>query len=294
MTVVTPGLLLLGFIVSSILAVFLLIRKGEAKNKVFAMFCGSLALYDITMYLIFFTNSEVVALFYYKLSMIGGILALATFAHFTLLYTKEENKSLAYVFYGISLIFSIINLGNGFFSGVFFGDGRYREILNFGYTYFTFYLALCVIFVVYRLFYYEKHAKDQAERNRTHYLLVLLLILAVSVVLDLLRNANLLVLVDALLMQYTIILFIIGVTYSIIKYHLLNIKVILRKSALYSIIGVVVLLVFELIKMALDEFLIFFFGANNLASKLSVLAIAFLFEPIRNRTERIFDSFVKK
>ena len=77
------------------------------------------------------------------------------------------------------------------------------------------------------------------------------------------------------------------------KYKLLDIHIIIHKSALYSIIAFVTLLFFELLKLFLEEYFSgYFFGEH--ASKVSVLAMSFMFEPIKQRTEKLFDRIFLK
>jgi len=266
-----------------------LFTKVDQKGKLFAFFCLALSLYNFGMYFIIFASVPATALFLYKISIIGGIMAVAFLLHFTIIHTNDKHHYMKY-FYIFSLILVILALGNGFFTGVEFVENRYRETLGFGYYLFTFFVIFSYLFILARFIMHLKNSKKFEVKNRTKYLIVFLSILSLTVVLDMLRNADIFVLIDTLLMQYGIIIFASGVTYTIVKYKLLNINVIIEKSVLYSTIGIIVLLIFEIVKLVLEDF---FQNILHLkegySAKVSVLVIAFLFEPIRNKTEKFFD-----
>ena len=255
MTYINFNLLFIGGLVTLLLFLFLLFTKVDLKGKIFAFFCLTLSLYNFGMYFILFATSASIALFLYKISIIGGIIAVMFLLHFTILFTNCKKGYMKHV-YIFSLVLIVLAMGNGFFSGVKLNDGNYRETLNFGYYIFTYFVMASYAFILTKFIIHLKKSKKFEEKNRTKYLIVFLSILSITVVLDMLRNADIFVLFDTLLTQYGIIIFVSGVTYTIVKFKLLNINVIIEKSVLYSTIGIIVLLI--LCQIAFDIYIAYF------------------------------------
>jgi hypothetical protein len=284
---VTSGILSLMFFL------FLLIKKTDFKAKLFAIFCFGLFIHGISSFLVSYKGLENAALFLNKLGLFGLIIALLFFFHFSLEFTKNSKKRLLQLWYFISFIFGVLCFTDAFVAGLKVVPGGFSGIGGWAYPVFGMFVVLTFGIVTFLFINYLAKTKSEVEKNKTKYLLALLPILVIAGIIDLLRKSQILYLTNILVTEYAIIFFMIGVLYTIMKYKLLDIQIIMHKSALYSIIAFVTLLFFELLKLFLEEYFSgYFFGEH--ASKVSVLALTFFFEPIKKRTEKLFDRlFVK-
>ncbi|MBU0757525.1 MAG: hypothetical protein KKF44_05645 [Nanoarchaeota archaeon] len=288
---------LLGGIISMILAMLVILKNRKKQGILFSLFCLSLAVHGFGTFFTSFVTSPDLALVLNKIGMTGNILAVPLFIHFTYVFLDHrKTRFKLFFFYFLSLLFFLSNLGTGFFTGIETKPGGFTGVPGFAFQIFAFYLISAVIYVIYEYSKAMRHAGSFAEKNRQKYFITLLMMPAIAGILDSLRKAGIVYLVPILLIEWGIIIFVVGCTYAILKYHLLDINIIFKKSVMYSIIGAVVLILFEVLKFILGESFKVFLGITNPeVSAISVLILAFTFEPIRVKTEKIFDRiFIKK
>ena len=285
--------LITGGILSFLFFLFLSLRKTDSKAKLFAIFCLGLSIHGLSSFFVSFRGFENIALFLNRFSVFGLIMAVAFFFHFSLMFTKSKKGYLIKIWYLLSIIFGILSLTNAFVTGLKVVPGGFSGISGWAYPVFGLFVVISFGIVTHNFLRYLGKAKSSIEKNKTRYLLALLSILVIAGIIDLFKKLGILFLFDVLIVEYAIIIFMAGVLYTIMKYKLLDIHIIIHKSALYSIIAFVTLLFFELLKLFLEEYFSgYFFGEH--ASKVSVLALSFMFEPIKQRTEKLFDRIFLK
>jgi len=203
---------------------------------------------------------------------------------------NNEENIFSRVSYYIAILFSILNIGPYLQEKVVPIQGGVTGIAGPIYPLFGIYLILNLIYVTYRLSSFIKNTKKDMEKNRTKYFLTFLTILGIFGLIDILRKLSVIYIVPILLTEYGIIIFIIGTTYTIIKFHLLDINLIFKKSTKYSLIGIFVLSLFEVIKIVIENgFELLFNIEGNITTSISIILLSFFFEPIKKKTEDFVD-----
>lgn len=288
--------LILGGIVSFALFVFLIVNKKDKKALLFAAFCLGLSMHGIFGFFTSVTANPSIALFLNKVSFIGLIICLPIFVHFSFEYRNEKPKTIIRIFYLVSFVLVIMSLGNLIFSGIRKVEGGFSGVTGKAFTLVIFFVVISYISIIYNFIKSLNEAKKTDEENRIKYLIVLLSFLAFAGILDMLRKSGIFTLTKVLLIEYAIIFFVLGTAYTIEKYHLLEIKYVFHKGTMYSLIGSSVLIVFELLKSLVGEILeVFLIHDNVTVAQVSLLCLTFLFEPIREKTEKFCDKvFLKK
>lgn len=289
--------LLIGGIISFLLFLFLVFRKKDIRAIFLGLFCLGLSIHGFSGYLTSLTTINSLALFFNRLSLLGTLLSIPSFVHFTDIYlTKKLRFSRTVIgWYVASALFATIGIGAGFFSAVIVKPGGFTGVPGWAFQYFLIFVIISYLQVMYRFIGYLRSEITLDDRNRIKYLLTFLTILAISAILDMLRKMDIFRIADFLITEYAIILFAVGVTFTILKYRLLDINIVLHKSTWYSLIGAIVLILFEVLKDIIGELMnVFIISGNVPVSHISLLVITFLFEPIKNKTEKVCDKIFLK
>ena len=291
MTEVSLPLVLISGIVALGLFIFLYYKGKNKRAHILSGFCFSLSVYSLAYFFAAISTNPSTAFFLDKISIIGAVFSVSLFMNFTIIYTEQKKNYLIEISYFASIVLTLMAIGNIIISSV--SIKPFHEELGQGYFAFMLQLIFTYILCTYYLVTYFNKA-SASERTRTIYMLFFFSILSLAAAIDMLRLAEIIVFIDVLLLQYAIFLFIIGITYTILKYRLLKIRVIIHKSAKYTLIATIVLLIFELFKIVLDELFSDILSISY-SSKVSIILLTFLFEPIKQKTEKFCDRlFLKK
>ncbi len=96
--------------------------------------------------------------------------------------------------------------------------------------------------------------------------------------------------------NFGIVVYCIIVTYAVFKYRLMDIKLVFRKSMVYSISAGVLTSIFVVLVLAMTKFLSYIAGVSSFAiTAIAALIIAFLFTPLKTRIQSVIDkNFYKK
>jgi len=96
--------------------------------------------------------------------------------------------------------------------------------------------------------------------------------------------------------NFTIPIYCLVSTYAILRYRLMDINIVVKKTAVYSLSAGLLASLFIVIVLAMTKYLAGFLGITSFTiMAFAAVVIALLFNPIRNRIQRIIDKiFYKK
>ena len=96
--------------------------------------------------------------------------------------------------------------------------------------------------------------------------------------------------------NFTIPIYCLVSTYAILRYRLMDINIVVKKTAVYSLSAGLLASLFIVIVLAMTKYLTGFLGITSFTiMAIAAIIIALLFNPIRNRIQRIIDKiFYKK
>jgi signal transduction histidine kinase len=281
----------LNFITSTICGLFVLLSNPKSKkNQTFCLYTLFVALWAGLQFLWFINSSKETILEYIRISNIAAIFIPPAFFHFSIYLINEYEKYSKFL--RVTYIFSILISLTGF-SKLYISNfepllpSTYWPI--FGPTFTLMFIeyifvlgyALYIILQKYR-------SENYPEKLKLKYVYYGILIAYLS------GSTNFLLGYRIPIPPCTNILiplYIIFITYAIFRYQLMDIKIIIKKSLVYTLL-ITVITVFYLISIYIAEHILeSLFGYKSLfVSIASATFIALVFIPLRN----FIQSFIEK
>ena len=281
----------------------------RAANRLFALLVGSMAVWNSGAFVIANAHSQVIALLGAKLTLVGIFMFPVFFLHFTFVFPRRAAPSrlspLSHpaLFYAppaailiiISLILQIKVERIHALNNIFY-IGLHDQTTGFYIAYFAI-MGIFLLYVTYgivNLVLSLKTTSIAKERLQIRYLIfgIIFMVLAGGII-DLVNFSLGLGYPSFFLTGlYTIIISVFfGV--AIVKYRLLDIEIIIKRSLLFSALSALILTIYILLIKHLSDWL----GMTTLkqslvVESLFVLILVILLMPIKSYVERAIDRFV--
>ena len=287
-----PSLLIVLF--SFAVGTFILFKSGEKANRLFAVFCYGLFIQSLFAGFLYIADNPVGALQLDLISVVGIIIAIASFVHFTAEFSKigKVKEVILIINYTIAFIFVFLTFTGKIFSSVAIEETGYTGVAGSLFNLFTGYLFLALLFCVWTFIISFATTKSREQKNRIKYILASISILGITALLDMLRKLDVFTLTDIDLTRFGIFIFLIGISYTIIKYRLLNINFVLKKSIVFGLAMVISAILYILIEKFFDKYFELIFGsALGNASVFAALFIALFFDKIKDKTALVLGIF---
>ena len=240
---------LINAITSSILGPFIYLKnRKQLTNKLFALFCLSVAVWSYSYFFWQISTTEKTALFWSRLLMAGAIFIPITYLHFVLSWIQKIKEKKKYLFFGylFFLFFFFSNLTSFFVKSV--SPKLYFPFWpNPGILYHPF-LLLWIFYVVYVIYFLirELSISKGVRRSQIKYVLIGTIVGIIG------GMTNYFLWYDIPIPpvgNWTATLYILIVAYAVVKYRLMDIRVAIGRTFVYlfsfaTIIGLAFLLVF--------------------------------------------------
>lgn len=250
-------------------------------NQVWAFLSFCLAVWSFGTFMLYISSNPAAAMTWLKVYNFGLVLIPATFVHFAIAFSGMEKKKslvLAGVFYVISATFLILSYFGLFNPGVqHYTWGYYPKAGSLNLLY-----DLCFMaspFVVAKVMITDFRRSNLRKKNQYKYVFIAMIVAFVSNVsnfLPIYGNAN------YPLGHFGILLTALVISFAIIKYQLMDISIIIRKSAIYSVITAIVTAVYVVIVLLLQYAFRGITGNQSIYAVAIVgLIVAITFEPLR-------------
>lgn len=244
-------------------------------------------------FMMFISRTDAQAIFWDRNVYLGVIFIPILMYHFSLIFSKNKSSKILYTGYFLAVIFLILSRTNYFVADLFkyqWGVHTKAEIFHHVFlVYFSVYLFL----FYYSIYRYYRKTKIGIERNQAKYIFIAFLILLFGAL--------------AYLPAYGIgiypfayvsgLIFAVILAYAILKYRLMDIRVAVKRSTVFSGLVVVITAAYALAAFLLSW--VFFGGIYTFRTQVIVgLIVAFLvavgFRPLYDWLRKTTDAFLFK
>ena len=280
---------LINFLTSSLLALFVLFKNPKTVvNQLWSAWCFSVAFWAFFYFLWLIQNDSVLAEFYVRTLMIGASFIPSIFTHFVTCWLQQSVKRRWLVInYGISLFFAL-NVYSPLFitsvenhlvfphwpiAGILLHLQLFHFVLNVIYAHSLMIIAL-------------RKATDIPKRQ-IRYVLI-----GTSIAyLGGLTNYFLWYRIPIPpFLNPLVSVYVISVSYAIIRYRLLDITLIFRRTLVYTILISTISVVYLLTVLVTEKWFQAFLGYRSIAGTLvAAVLIAFAFQPFKQWLESWLD-----
>lgn len=290
-------LLVVTFIVNLFLAVLVIIKSPKRKvNIVFGLLVLCIAFWNFTHLFgdIPFLTRNTEALFWCRLALVGPIFMAYLFLMFCFaLYTKKfkiSTKKKIYLFIPAIILLIFVPTDHNVSQAIVLESGKIHWVPGALYYWFSVYFMTYIIggaVVLYRKF---KLSKNKVEKIQTKIIFISAIVAATAGITAsaILPSLGYLVVYDCGVQLAAV--FTIAVAYAILRYRFLDIKVVVKKGLVYSLLLIML--------FAICAFFIFFLGnlfqsvfqaGYIITASLFAFIIALIFQPLRRSLYKLLD-----
>lgn len=276
------------------LAIFVYTRNVKSEiNRSFSLFASSMAIWGFGMLSLSLIPAEnkPAALSCIPILHLGVVFLPSTFFNFTLAITKDKqriNRLLCYLAYSLSLVFILLGRIGVFSADITYVYGSYRVIGGPADRFFALFFFSFSSYGAYLLFKRYKMTDSFLERNHLRYLLYGIFVAVLGSISNILRVLGVQIYPLAPL---GVLLLNIMIAYSIVKYRLMDINVIIRLGVIYGLLTALVTGIWLATIFIFEGFLHF---QTLYARILTVIFIIFIFQPIRERIQLMVDKIFSR
>ncbi len=275
-------------LMSYIILALLTLRSGtEARvRRLFFIYLFGMIYWQFTSLMVNFSKNTQTALFWYNLILSGTGIYSILFFPFTLAFLGiKGQKKLTYFAYLACIFSAIIGLTGLAYRNVYIGQGGIYvpEFNNVAYL-LVMVEAFFWAYGVFNLLRGFARERSPFQRNRMKYPLLGAILVVVGGV------SNFTPLQDFPVDMSCNLINAVLIGYAVIKYRLLDIRVILTRSLFYSLLTGSVVGVYIVSVLALERILKSHFGYTSpLSDIVPILILTFVFLPLRNGIQNVID-----
>ena len=257
-------------------------------NRLWAYFNFAIALWGLGAYKVGSTLDPQAALLWIKLGHIGVITIPIFLLHFSLYFLEQKNKNLIIYAYLLGAFFLIsLFTGQMFTHEKFiFNSFYYPSEPSFLYIIF-FFSWITYVTLTYRLAYKKIKITSGVHRNEIKYFFLATSIGYIGGVTDFLPTFGINLYPYG---NFLVSVFPIVMTYVILKYNLMDINIIIRKSLIYSLLVSSITLIFLISVLVSERLFHHVIHYQNIATSIIMASlIALIFTPLKNRIQNLVD-----
>jgi hypothetical protein len=242
---------LISAIIVLFLGIFVFWKNRKSKlNKIFLLFTFSVAIWFFGTFMMLVSKTDIEAIFWDRFVYMGVVFIPVIGYHFSLILSRRKAKNLLYLGYILSFIFLFLSRTDYFVEGLYkYNWGVHTQARLFHHIFLIFFSFYSFLFFLTSFQYYIQ--SRGIERIKAKYILLGIGVLTIGAI--------------AFLPAYGINIYpftylsgvgcVMILTYAIIKYRLMDIRVVMGRGAVYlfsflSVIGVSFLLIFLNQKLA--------------------------------------------
>ena len=274
------------------IAIVVLIKsRAQKPARLFHWVCVLTALIMMMTWGIYNYQPKTIGIFTRVILHLAISFAPALFLHFTLVFPREkkmQNKIWIFLLYFISTIIFVI-LNYNFLKLV--SDVTINNIQSYvqSYNVSRIFLIVCVLIAIIVFIHSYKTSPSESDKKKLKWILYGLAIGPLGFILlwtlpIILTNESLLP-EEAILVLISVIPITFGI--SIVKYHVMDVDQLINRSVVYSLVLTALLIIYLLMITFLANFAVQV--ESRVASIISALSVALLFQPIRNKVQKFVD-----
>jgi len=277
----------------SIQAIVLLVNAKEKKHVLFALLNTGIAIWGFFLFLIGKTSDPHLSLFYWKLAHIGGALISVFFIHFVYVYRNKKNPLLIFLSYIYGLAFLGLLFSGEAHVGVRPAFERFYYLYpqDYRYPYISGIWLLLAVGGFIELFKSYKLSIGY-EKVRNIFLFYSLLIGYTG------GSGHFLPIYNIDVYPYgnfLIPIYSAVSTYAILKHHLLDFNLVIRKGLIYSILVTVISLAYFIFAFLLENIFRGFMGYRSAPLTIFIISLfIIIFQPLKNKIQCLVDKYFFK
>lgn len=294
------GFIFLILIVISFSTLFYFIFKQGSKsapNRSLSLMIVSIILWSLVNYFENDTKNIQIAQLLLYLDFIFGPFITYYFLKFCLVFTKSKLYRFNKIFFALTwliiffVIFGLVIKNIKFFEGTLvFDPGSF-------YLFYSIILFIDIILGVYVLFKEFLKAQGLYKVQLLYVLLGLLVSGAIALITNLILPQLGVIDINILRLGIYGMIFFIGLTsYAILKYRLMDVRVIIRRSAVFTVLVLIITALYAVLSYLLSVSFTQLFGIQSviLNGVLMAILVALGFEPLKKWLSEVTDSFLFK
>ncbi len=280
-------------LLSAILGVFVYIKgKKNLTNVIWGFFCLCVALWSLGLGMMAYSPNEKIALFWLKyVHYLGAIFIPIVFLHFCLVLIGiyQKRKKLILTGYSIIIILLVAN-----FSGYLASVKKLKPFNYYTkpgplYLFFTVVFFIFVIYSLFEIFRAWKHLSGYKKHQLKYFFIALSIgFFGGSTAFFPVFNLPLFPYGIYFAFIYTLI-----VSYAIVRYHFMNINIIMKHGTIHTIMITFTTVAYISIIFIFENILNYFFNYNTIISRIfagTIIALTFL--PVHNKVKSIIDKLL--
>lgn len=276
---------------------FVLFRNWKGQlNQLFFMITVVFGIWMYGSYRLFISAMEYDIVFWDRFIYMGVVFMPALQYHFSLQITSKinYNKKSLLTAYLLSLGFLIVHRSDYFVDGVFrykYGVHTLAQPLHHLFLIFFFYYVFSLLWVFYKE---SRENKNKTEISKYKLLILAFAILNVVGGIGYLPAYKISIYSPVSLLAPTI--FSILTAYAILRYRFLDIRVVIKRSLIFTALVLLITSIFSASAFFLSSFVQTFFGQNSIlvSGAITGVLVAIGFEPIKLWLTRVTDSVLFK
>jgi signal transduction histidine kinase len=267
------------------LTVAALTRFSRARC-IFALYLFSAALWSMGSAMTHYGLGDTETCFWGRMIITAGTPMMIFYYHFVRKFTRQKIDVWTFVGYAAALVTVILSSAGVFLKGAFNVDGElfmyYVPYVEVGFILFAFtYLVAAAV----SLIRYYRQSMNPLERQRALYLMMGISAFALFSLFELIPSS-----IDYPLAYAGGAINALLITYAVLKYQLLDIRVVLKKGLVYSGLTVFLSTVYLMILYSVQLFFQNRLGYTSLAlAAVIAMMTAILFSPLRDALQKVID-----
>jgi len=271
--------------------VFLKNRKSKL-NTVFFLLSTAIIVWLFGTFMLFISKTDNQAIFWDRFVYLGVIIIPSLMYHFSLVFSKTKNPKLLYLGYFLSFIFLILSRTDYFVADLFrYKWGVHTQAKIFHHIFLVFFSIYLFLFY-YKIYRYYKKTKG-LEHNQAKYIFISFLLLLFGS-LGYLPAYGIGIYPFAYLSG---VIFVVVLAYAIVKYRLMDIRVAVKRSTIFSGIVIAVTASYALTAFLFSQTLAgdgYTFKSQLIIGLIVAVLVAFGFRPLYEFLKITTDSFLFK
>ncbi|RJQ44672.1 MAG: hypothetical protein C4538_09875 [Nitrospiraceae bacterium] len=287
---------LIGAIFSIVLGGFVFLKDRKSDIHIsFSLFCLSLFVWLFGYTVTYTINDEQIAVFFARISCTGAMFAAPSCYHFSVSYlNKKRERVIVWASYFIFLLIAPFSMTSDYFlSGVYkYHWGYYSRAGALHPLYLIIFFAVFIrSFWLLYCGYRERISLSPLKTNQIRYIFYGY-ITALMGAIDYVPKYGVEFYPFGFLFE---IVFVSVIAYSIMRYRVMDINIVFKRTAAYSLAAGLLTGLFVVIVMTITNFLSSYAYVSSFkVSIFAAVVIALLFNPLRNRIQNIIDKIFYK
>ncbi len=271
------------------LPLFLLIFiKGKTKlSKIFSMHILSIFIWGISCFVSTSTSNVKVIILWQKFAYSAGLFIPVFFYHSVSLILKNKSKLLLRLVYLQALFFLFHVFSNNMFlpPKLIFNSFYWLQATKLYLSSFLIWITIVGLTHCQLILFYKNSFPMQKKQIS---LLIFAIVGFIGGISNFLISFNIKIYPYG---NFLIPIHSIIITYAILKHHLLNLDIVIKKSIVYSILIALISTIYLLIVVLFEKILQGFFGYKSiLVSIVTAFTLGVIFVPLRNKIQIIIDN----